>query len=73
MGKVAHVFEFQMDVSDHPDSELVLMPQVNGPSGNSLGHWDSGNPFEFPLMRPVPEPISHLPILSKKTEFFCLT
>lgn len=73
MGKVAHVFEFQMDVSDHPDSELVLMPQVNGQSGNSLGHWDSGNPFEFPLMRPVPEPISHLPILSKKTEFFCLT
>lgn len=48
MGKVAHVFEFQMDVSDHPDSELVLMPQVNGPSGPSLGHWDSGNPFEFP-------------------------
>lgn len=48
-GKVGHVFEFQIDVSDHPDAELVLIPLINGPSGPSLGHWDYGNPIVIPL------------------------
>lgn len=51
-GKVGHVFEFQIDISDHPDSELVLVPLINGPSGPSRGHWDYGKPIVIPLSKP---------------------
>lgn len=51
-GKVGHVFEFQIDISDHPDSELVLVPLINGPSGLSRGHWDYGKPIVIPLSKP---------------------
>ncbi|MBL0956389.1 MAG: hypothetical protein IBJ01_16645 [Leptospira sp.] len=48
-GKVGFVFEFQIDVSDHPDRELVLLPLINGVSGASRGHWDYGKPIVIPL------------------------
>ncbi|MCW7506722.1 hypothetical protein ND816_02690 [Leptospira levettii] len=50
-GKVGKVFEFQIDVSDHPDPELVLLPLINGPSGPSLGHWEYEKPIVIPLQK----------------------
>lgn len=50
-GKVSHVFEFQIDISDHEDDELILVPLINGASGPSLGNWDYGDPIVIPIRK----------------------
>ncbi|TGL75952.1 hypothetical protein [Leptospira jelokensis] len=51
LGKSGHVFEFQIDTSEHPDPQLALIPLINPQTGPSLWHWDYGDPILVPLER----------------------
>ncbi|WP_108976261.1 hypothetical protein [Leptospira ryugenii] len=48
-GKVGHVFEFKIDLSSHPDSDLKLIPLLNGSKGPSFGQWDYASPITIPI------------------------